>query len=278
MIACRTDLEADIDALVDQLARERKALVPVEALRARLEWKKSHFEDVVAEAEDAGRLQTWEPDGGEMVAILSPAEAESRRLILSPGHLGRLDWAWNRAGTKAARVADKNLTAPRYGHPEVTDNALDAERDGIGFIDEVPDRDSEHTPGLKLNGRPVYRMKRDRELSAVLMMGVQSWPPDGAVILGRQYREKKKQFTTIEVRDIYVCDDRCPTCGREKSAKTSPNCLTCDLWEDQHNTRVRTLEDEPPADPLPKKAGRPPKAKPAPRPVAAAPLRHRLWQ
>ena len=111
------------------------------------------------------------------------------------------------------------------------------------------------------------------------MMGVTAWPPEGTTILARKYREgRRAQFTTVEVRDVYVTVERCPTCGRKQSARPSPNCLTCDLWESQHNARVRTFEDEPPADPLPTKRGRPPKPKPDPQPVAPAPLKHRLWQ
>lgn len=52
MIACRHDLRQDVDALVDALARERRALVPTEALRSRLGWDDDRFADVVAEAED----------------------------------------------------------------------------------------------------------------------------------------------------------------------------------------------------------------------------------
>ena len=278
MIACLADLEADINSLVDALARERRALVPVAKLRDRLGWDADRFGDVVAESEDAGRIQTWEPDGGELVAIMTPIEAGRRRLVLSPGCISRMEWVWNKAGTKAARTADKTVTAPRYNCPEVTENGLEHETHGFDFLHQVPDRDSEFTPGLKLNGRHVLRGKRDRERSEVLMVGVRAWPPEGTAIMARTYREGRAQFSTVEVRDLYVTADRCPTCGREQSAKTNPNCLTCDLWEDQLPTRIRTLEDAPPADPPPKKMGRPAKAKPAPEPAQPAPLRHRLWQ
>lgn len=280
MIAVNRSLQADVDALVDVLARERRALVPVASLRAALNWDDDRFADVVAEAEDAGRVQSWEPDGAELVAIITPLEAERRGLALSAGGVA-MRWRWHKIGSGRYEKAERDRNRVVHfdtseGRAVLGGGMLDSETDGIDFMEQIPDRDHEYTPGLKLNGRAILRSKPDREPSKVLGMGVGVWPLEGTKTLARKYREPRAQYSCVEVKDMYVEGDHCPACGRQKSAKTNPNCLVCDLWIDQYKAQVRTLESDP--EPEPMKRGPKPKPKPEPQPKIQAPLRHRLWQ
>lgn len=238
MIAVRTDLEADINSLVDALARERKALVSVEALRSKLEWDADRFGDAAAEAEDAGRCQSWDAseDGGGLVMILSPVEAERRDLVLGTGHNDKMLWNWYKAGSRALGAIQARASRPWGSRRQITESGLFENQDGLGWLENTPD--NRPGPLLALVGEEVQSGEATNELGErvpkykrkfrdpfAIRTGDEAWPLPGCEI--QDWKISKEAGV---VREMVVVAETCPACGGTRERRT-PGCVTCEHFQ-----------------------------------------------
>lgn len=248
MIAVNHSLEADVDALVDQLARERRALVPTETLRSRLEWDSDRFADAAAEAEDEGRCQSWDggEEGGELALILTTLEAERRKLVLSAGGNG-MRWRWTRVGTKdhAAVERDRAFIEPCKGM--VQETALDGEVHGLEFIHHAPT--GRPTPLLELVGDEVLNgiaptdaghylprpRRKVRDNPKTIRDGHISWPLPGTRIVDWPIGHIGK------VREMIVTADTCPACGSTRQDR-KVGCLACEHFDGERRLMEQRRE------------------------------------
>lgn len=229
MIAVRNDLVADINAVVDTLARLRKSLVSVADIGARLSWSPDRFEDAVAEAEASGRLQTWEnPHDGGMLAVLTPVEAETRGLRLCEAGSrwipvrGKDPTISRRIKQRVNVVNESSLCDRDGGFLELTDLADD---EAITPLDIMVQREEAQEKYLEdLRHAEKYRIK-DKPLpppTRGVVDGGVPWPPKGVKV-------EDATIQDIPIRVTRMMVETCPACGGTEADRLVTNhlCLIC---------------------------------------------------
>ena len=198
------------------LASSGPAIVGMKSLSDRLGWVQDRLEDALADAEEAGDIQSLESPEGELVCCLTPIGAE--RLGVKLDRKSR--WIPRGEEERPFRIAHARTE-------EVADE---------GKLALTPANE----PQAWFRAHVYETAAKLLQIPRFVFVGDGNWPLRDTAIVEIPIGDEK-------IRDLVVTGSHCPVCGRARLDRTETrgHCCVCERWRRTEQAKPQPKSKRP---------------------------------